>query len=696
MAKKIGIELDFNTKQAQVSAKEMAQAMDSLSKETKELNEETKKAEKSEQSFEQRLNQLNKTVKEAPINVRKMNQQIQEYQAIALEAGRNTPVGKKALQEAAQLRDRYVDIQNETKRLANDGYKLQAALDLGTSVLGGFTAFQGITAMMGVENEELQQTLVKLQGAQAALVGIETIRKNLEKESTLVLVAKEAKEKAMLALTKAKTLWTNKAAVAQRVLNVAMSANPIGLIVTAIGLLVAGFIAFSDKIKSVVMPILQPLIDAFDFVSDAVEEVAANLGLIPSAAEKAAAAQKKAAKEARSAVINEERRKTNEVLNAEKEKRAAREDSFDFEIAKLQAAGEATFEIEQEKLQYVIDSIARQKELLREQIEFEKKVLKEKEREYVKSHVRQFDVDYQLAKVRIESKSEELEEITEQEKTAQETITLNQIKEDKRRNDAAKKAWEDKKKIEEEARKKREEDEKAHADRMLQIDKELADKRAQLNKDARAKTREEINAEREEDVIEMGNFWATVAKNTAEATDERNQNDLEKEQQVADAKMLIQESIVKGGLALTELLVKDQQKAEKIQKAFALAQIAIDTAKAISSLTANAEGNPLNAPTGGLAGIAQFAAGIARILTNMASAAALLKKPSPNVSNLSSSAGGGVAGAGVPINAVQNGSTLIGNGQPDREVNKVVVVESDITSTQQGISQIQSQATVVE
>jgi len=700
MAKKIGIELDFNTKQAQVSAKEMAQAMDSLSKETKELNEETKKAEKSEQSFEQRLNQLNKTVKEAPINVRKMNQQIQEYQAIALEAGRNTPVGKKALQEAAQLRDRYVDIQNETKRLANDGYKLQAALDLGTSVLGGFTAFQGITAMMGVENEELQQTLVKLQGAQAALVGIETIRKNLEKESTLVLVAKEAKEKAMLALTKAKTLWTNKAAVAQRVLNVAMSANPIGLIVTAIGLLVAGFIAFSDKIKSVVMPILQPLIDAFDFVADAVEGVAANLGIIPSKAERAAAAQKKAADKARQAVVAEERKKTDAVIQAEQEKRQARSDAYDFEIAKLQAAGQATFDVEQEKLGYVLDSLANQKKLLQGQIDFEKKELEKSAGDSVeiwtKSGKQEFNAYQEVSQYRIDQKQKELEQIEEASKNAAQLRELNQIREDKKRNDAAKAAAAERAKQQEEERKKREEDEKAHADRMLQIDKELADKRAQLNKDARAKTREEINAEREEDVIEMGNFWATVAKNTAEATDERNQDDLEKEQQVADAKMLIQESIVKGGLALTELLVKDQQKAEKIQKAFALAQIAIDTAKAISSLTANAEGNPLNAPTGGLAGIAQFAAGIARILTNMASAAALLKKPSPNVSNLSSSAGGGVAGAGVPINAVQNGSTLIGNGQPDREVNKVVVVESEITSTQNSISQIQSQATVVE
>ena len=641
MAKKIGIELDFNTKSAEQSAESFAKEID---KATKTLG-----------GLEEQQDELLAKLKETEIGTAEFKQ-----------------LSKELNNTKSQIKDLELGFEGLDME-----QRFTAATDAIGGVAGGFAAVEGAIAIAGVESAEFEQTMLRVQGAMALAMGIKDI-------STAVAALNKLNVAAKLA------------AAGQKVLNFVMSANPIGLIVVAIGALVAGFIAFSDKIKSVVMPILEPLIDAFDFVADAVEGVAANLGLIPSAAEKAAAAQKKAAEEARSAVIAEERKKTDAVVNAERKKRNARTESFDFEIAKLQAAGESTFEIEQEKLQYVIDSIARQKELLREQIEFEKKLLKEKEREYGNSVKVLLDFDYQYAKARVENKSEELEQITEEEKTASETITLNQIREDKRRNDAAKAAAAERAKQQEEERKKREEDEKAHADRMLQIDKELADKRAQLNKDARAKTREEINAEREEDVIEMGNFWATVAKNTAEATDERNQDDLEKEQQVADAKMLIQESIVKGGLALTELLVKDQQKAEKIQKAFALAQIAIDTAKAISALVAASQANPLNAVTVGGAGAAQFASGIATILANMAQAAALLKRPSPNVSNLSSSAGGGVAGAGVPINAVQNGSTLIGNGQPDREVNKVVVVESDITSTQQGISQIQSQATVVE
>lgn len=60
------------------------------------------------------------------------------------------------------------------------------------------------------------------------------------------------------------------------------------------------------------------------------------------------------------------------------------------------------------------------------------------------------------------------------------------------------------------------------------------------------------------------------------------------------------------------------------QKAATLAAITFDTAAAISALTKNSEANPANAVTGGAAGIVQFIAGMARILSNIAQAKAVL------------------------------------------------------------------------
>ncbi len=96
------------------------------------------------------------------------------------------------------------------------------------------------------------------------------------------------------------------------------------------------------------------------------------------------------------------------------------------------------------------------------------------------------------------------------------------------------------------------------------------------------------------------------------------------------------------------------KKGSKEQKSFALASIAIDTAEAIASLTAASEQNPANGFTFGAAGIAQFAAGIVRILANVGAAKGLI----------SGFANGGLTGTrissgmGSPINR-SNGDNML-------------------------------------
>lgn len=81
--------------------------------------------------------------------------------------------------------------------------------------------------------------------------------------------------------------------------------------------------------------------------------------------------------------------------------------------------------------------------------------------------------------------------------------------------------------------------------------------------------------------------------------------------------------------ALADIVGDEGEKGAKFAKALTLFQIAIDTASAISSLTKNSEGNPLNAPTSGIAGVIQFTTGLARILTNVARAKKLLTEEAP-------------------------------------------------------------------
>jgi hypothetical protein len=190
--------------------------------------------------------------------------------------------------------------------------------------------------------------------------------------------------------------------------------------------------------------------------------------------------------------------------------------------------------------------------------------------------------------------------------------------------------------------------------------------------------------------------------------DEKTANKLKRKQDEKEALLMIEQSTIAGVAALGELFISNQKKLEKFQKAAALAQIAIDTAKAISSLVQASQGNPLNLLTGGVAGIAQFTSGMAMILTNMAKAKQLITSSGTASPNISTPRGGGggndfaPTGNLAPPQIQQNASTLINpdgtvnvQGNGGRQMQKVYVVESDISGMQNRVGSINKKAKII-
>lgn len=166
------------------------------------------------------------------------------------------------------------------------------------------------------------------------------------------------------------------------------------------------------------------------------------------------------------------------------------------------------------------------------------------------------------------------------------------------------------------------------------------------------------------------------------------------DEEYSKAKLSVEKSTVEGMSALNDILSSDAEQAKEIQKGIALAQIGIDTAKAISSLVAASNANPLNSVTFGAAGIAQMAAGVAGIIVNIAKAKQLLSS-NGNTSSISAPSAGSSAGAAstsaptssfVPPqiqnmgNNQANGSSST-SGQNDG-VTRAYVVSSDISKSQ--------------
>jgi hypothetical protein len=171
-----------------------------------------------------------------------------------------------------------------------------------------------------------------------------------------------------------------------------------------------------------------------------------------------------------------------------------------------------------------------------------------------------------------------------------------------------------------------------------------------------------------------------IAKETADIQNKYALQTIEQAKNKRDALLNFASDVNEGVKQLGNIFINDQKKLEKFQKASALVQIAIDTAKAISSLVATSQANPLNAVTGGAAGIAQYASGIVQILTNVAKAKALLSgsgsTPTPD------------SGAPSPTST----STVTPSVQMFGQGNNA----NNLTSAQTGGQQIQIQAVVSE
>ena len=107
---------------------------------------------------------------------------------------------------------------------------------------------QGAMALAGVENKNLQATMVKLQGAMALVSGLQAVQNTLQQESAAVQGFLALRT---TVLTAAQTAYTTVSAGAigtQRALNIAMAAAPWALAIAAISAVVISIASYKDKI----------------------------------------------------------------------------------------------------------------------------------------------------------------------------------------------------------------------------------------------------------------------------------------------------------------------------------------------------------------------------------------------------------------------------------------------------------------
>jgi hypothetical protein len=204
-------------------------------------------------------------------------------------------------------------------------------------------------------------------------------------------------------------------------------------------------------------------------------------------------------------------------------------------------------------------------------------------------------------------------------------------------------------------------------------------------------------------LLELQNKYLEDQEKIQQASDARQ---IEEAKKKRDALIQTGSDIFNGLSNLGGMLIKDQKKLEKFNKASALVQIGIDTAKAISSLVAASQSNPFNSVTAGGAGIAQFAIGIIQIATNIAKAKQILTSGgTPSAGGGGGASGGGGGGSASTAQVVPQAAQLFGQGNTSGTMSAggtsteqsgitvtAVVSETSMTSTQNKINRINKNA----
>ena len=214
------------------------------------------------------IGNVKKALKEANAELINAQSNFGDYSEQAIEAAKRV----------AELKDKISEAR-ETADLFDPGKKFQALAGAATAVAGGFTAVQGALGLIGVESEEVEKSLLKVQSALALSQGLSTITDSvkdferlgkviqsttafqtaynfvigkkvaIQAQDTATTVASTVATKAQAAATNTATVATTASATAMKVLRGAILATGIGALVIGLIAVVQNF----GKIKTAIL-----------------------------------------------------------------------------------------------------------------------------------------------------------------------------------------------------------------------------------------------------------------------------------------------------------------------------------------------------------------------------------------------------------------------------------------------------------
>lgn len=195
-------------------------------------------------------NLLNKLVNSQEAGFANATQEIRANQRALLDleaAGLSNTESFRQLEKATgELQDTGRS-QSSTKQLGSDTFVFDGLINAAEGLAGAYGAAQGVAALFGEENEDLQKTFVKLQAVMTVINSLQAIQNTLQNESAATLLIQNVRTKALAAGQTLYAFATGGATTATKVFRTALLATGIGAVLVLLSSAASAMGVFGDE-----------------------------------------------------------------------------------------------------------------------------------------------------------------------------------------------------------------------------------------------------------------------------------------------------------------------------------------------------------------------------------------------------------------------------------------------------------------
>ncbi len=202
-----------------------------------------------------------------------------------LEGKSNTEEYENLRSKAGEIKDAIGDVNDEITRTGSDTSGIDRTISATTALVGGFQVAQGAMALLGTDNDKLQESFVRLQAGMSLLQGLQAVGNELSRQDSILKKGLAVANTLTAATQKALGVATVETSAGFKVLRAAIISTGIGALVVGVGLLIEHWDTLRKK--------GQELIDKFSFlravfggIERAITAIGSAIGLMDDAATK--------------------------------------------------------------------------------------------------------------------------------------------------------------------------------------------------------------------------------------------------------------------------------------------------------------------------------------------------------------------------------------------------------------------------